>query len=213
MVTSKQEVIMVSNIRRSTVRGKTSRCICKRVASVAAIVAVAASLAACVASESPLVSDAQPVLGRQFTAQVYRRFDGAKAGELKTAAFRWKDGVYVKDGADESTLTRFVSEPLQGDDTIIQGWNATGKLYSYWIGRKVMPGAYLVFPVDEANASNATRDQVCVAAQPQGFCIVKTHEQLMAMALATARAPIKNGEVAVIVEDGFDFAASAPAVR
>ncbi|WP_158808967.1 hypothetical protein [Beijerinckia sp. L45] len=159
------------------------------------------------------MSNAQPVLGRQFAAHVYRRFDGGKADELKTAAFRWKDGVYVKDGADESTLTRFVSEPLQGDDTLIQGWNSTGKMYSYWIGRKVMQGAYLVFPVDETNAADATRNEVCMIAQPQGFCIVKTHEQLMAMALATARAPVKNGEIAVIVEDGFDFAATTPAVK
>ena len=64
-----------------------------------------------------------------------------------------------------------------------------------------MPGADLVFPVDEANDNNPTRSQVCVEAQPQGFCIVKTHEQLIAMAQATARAPI-NGEVAVIVEGG-----------
>ena len=204
---------MVFNFRRSTVYGESSRFIGKRIAFVAAIAFAGSTLAACVASEGPLLSDAQPVLGRQFAAQIYRRFDSGKAGELKTAKFRWKDGTYVKDGADVSTLTRFVSEPLQGDDTIIQGWNATGKLYSYWIGRKVMPGAYVLFPVDEANANNATQNQVCTEAQPQGFCIVKTHDQLIAMAMATARAPIKNGEIAIIVEDEFDFAARAPAVR
>ncbi len=178
-----------------------------------AIVAAASSLTACVASEGPLLSDAQPVLGRQFTARIYRKFESGKAGELKTASFRWKDGIYVKEGADDSTLTRFVSQPLQGADSIVQAWNATGKLYSYWIGRKLMPGAYLLFPVDEKDADAATRTRLCIAAQPQGFCIVKTREQLMAMAGATAAAPVKSGEVAIIVEQGVDFGANAPVTR
>ena len=158
-------------------------------------------LASCVVSDKALVSDAKPIMGSQFTAQLYRRFTDGRAHELRASTFRWKDGAYVVvDGAVD--LRRFVSMRLKGDDEIIQGSDAGGKAFTYWLGRKLVDGAYLILPLDEGHADAAIRSTLCTREEPGGFCVVDTKEHLVALAEATAKGASKDAEVAVIVADG-----------
>ena len=176
----------------------------KRLGSLIRIVAMCTAsfgVASCVASSKEMISDAKPAMGPQFTAQLFRRFYDGKAHELQASSFRWQDGAYVNVGGPVD-LRRFVSAPLKGDDSIIQGSDMSGKIYSYWLGRKLADGAYLILPLDEGDVDAASRNKFCATQQASGICIVNSKESLIALAEATARSPIKNAEVAVIVGDG-----------
>ena len=158
------------------------------------------------------MSDAKPTMGTQFTAQLYRNFSDGRAHELRASTFRWKDGAYVVvDGAVD--LRRFVSMPLEGNDEIIQGSDVGGKSFTYWLGRKLVDGAYLILPLDEGHVDAATRSTLCSREEPGGFCVVDAKEHLVTMAEATAKGPLKDAEVAVIVGDGFKPASEITDVR
>ena len=62
------------------------------------LTAAALGLASCVASERPLLTDAKPILGNQFKAQLFRKFSDGRAHEVQTSTFRWQDGAYVNVG-------------------------------------------------------------------------------------------------------------------
>lgn len=100
------------------------------------LVLSAASLgvASCVASKEALVSDAKPTMGPQFTAELFRRFTDGRANELQASTFQWEDGAYVAVSSPVD-LRRFVSMPLKGNDSIIQGSDTSRKMFSYWLGR------------------------------------------------------------------------------
>ena len=158
------------------------------------------SVASCVASDKDLVTDAKPTMGAQFTAQLFRKFDDGRAHELRTSTFRWEDGAYVS-VAGASDLRRFVSMPLKDNDTLIQGSETDGKLFTYWLGRKLADGAYLIEPLDEDDVSAAIRPGLCAKDESKGFCFVDTKEKLVTLAEATARSAVKHAEIAVIVGD------------
>ena len=180
--------------------------------SVCAVV-LSLSLGSCVASKMPLIVGAQPIVGPRSTAQLFRKFSDGKAHEMRMTSFAWQDGSYVNTGSGATDIARFTAEPLQADDSLIQSADAGGKLFRYWIGRKITPGAYLIFPLDESTIDDATRATFCAEKQPAGLCIVATKTQLVALAKATASKPVKNGEIAVIVEDGLTGAPDKPAIQ
>jgi hypothetical protein len=158
------------------------------------------SVASCVASGKALVTDAKPTMGSQFTAALFRKFEDGRASELRTSTFRWEDGAYVSVSGPED-LRRFASMPLQGSDIIIQGSGPKGKLFTYWLGRKLAEGAYLIEPLDETDLAAANKPALCAKHESKGFCFVDTTDNLVTMAEATARSPVKNAEIAVIVRD------------
>jgi hypothetical protein len=165
------------------------------------LVAISVSVSACVVSEKPLLQNSKPTLGPRFTVQLFRKFSDGRAHDLKTSIFEWKEGVYVNTGGSTMDLPRFVAQPLS-DDFIIQSFNGDKKLFTYWIGRKITSGAYLVVAMNEDALPSERRDAVCQEGSPSGFCVIDTAEQLGEVARATAKAPIKNAEVAIIVSDG-----------
>ena len=124
--------------------------------------------------------------------------------------FRWQDGAYVNVGGGATKFRQFVSRPLQAEDSIIQGSDAGGKLFTYWIGRKLADGAYLIIPVDEEDVDAAVRNTLCAKRQPKDFCIIDTNEQLVTLAKATAIKPMKNAELAVVVDNELKSATSIP---
>ena len=183
-----------------------------RVLRLVPLLAIAASLASCVVSEKPLIGNAKPMLGPRFTVQLFRNFSDGRAHDLKTSVFEWKGGAYVNTGGSTMDLPRFVAQPLS-DDFIIQSSNVGQKLFTYWIGRKVTDGAYLVIPLDEERLPGGARGAPCQKDSPVGFCVVETIAQLDEVARATARNPVKNGQVAIIVEDGLKAGADLKTVQ
>jgi hypothetical protein len=67
-----------------------------------------------------------------------------------------------------------------------KGFSITG------IGRRLIYGVYLVFPLDETDVDAATRNAVCAKDQPEGVCMLQTHDQLITLAHGTAAKPVRD---------------------
>src|SRR5689334_21569448 len=133
------------------------------------IVALAAiSLAACVESQTPLIENAQPLLGQQFEVHLYEEFVDNKAGAVHAAVYQWKDGQYIRANGLARDAKSFVAQPLAGNDFLIQSTDDSRKVFLYWIGRKLSPGVYLVFAIDEMDADEAARGAICGRDHPDG---------------------------------------------
>jgi len=104
----------------------------------------------------PLWTDAQPLLGQQFEVHLYENFVDGKAGDFHASVYRWKDGEYLGSRGLARDAKRFVAQPLAANDFLLQSTDSTN-LFNYWIGRKLAVGVYLVIPLDETDADDATR--------------------------------------------------------
>lgn len=116
---------------------------------IALAVISALSLTGCVESQAPLITDAQPLLGQQFGVHLYEEFVDNKAGDVHSSAYWWKDGQYVRAYGLARDAKRFVAQPLDGNDFLLQSNDEGRGAYLYWVARKVSPGVYLIFGVDE----------------------------------------------------------------
>lgn len=164
----------------------------------AACVAAILMLAGCVESSAPIVTDAKPLLGEQFNVHLYEDFTGGKPRNFHAASYRWANGEYVRASGLGSDAKRFVAEPLAGSDFVIQSTDEQGKRFVFWIGRKLHDGAYLVFPLDIADADGATRKSICGGDQVE-VCRIATREQLVVMARASAAKPPRDPVLGVVI--------------
>ena len=165
----------------------------------AATAIAAFSLSACVESRVPLVANTQPVLGQQFEVHLYEDFVDNKAGAVHASAYRWQDGQYVRVNGLLRDAKRFVAQPLAGNDFLIQSSDEGKQAYLYWIGRKLAPGVYLIFGVDEADADEKTRNAICGTDRPDGICWVTARDELIVLAKASAAKPPKKPALGVVV--------------
>lgn len=157
-------------------------------------------LAACVDSETPLLTDAKPLFGQQGRFQLYDLSNGV-ADRPQSASFRWDGGQYVVTGPKPSDTGAFTTHEFEGRDILIQVTpDEKTKPYRYAIGRKLADGAYLYFLVEEGDADEATRNKACVRME-QYVCWAGTREGLLALARATAARPHESGNLAVILAD------------
>ena len=166
------------------------------------LVALAAgtlSLSACVESQMPLISDAQPLIGQQFEVHLYENFVDGKANDFHASVYRWKDGQYVRASGLARDAKSFVAQSLAANDFLLQSTDENGKRFDYWIGRKLADGVYLIFPLDENDADDATRNAVCGKDSPDRVCRIKTHDQLVTLARATATKPVREAALGVLV--------------
>ena len=62
----------------------------------ASTVTAALVLSGCVESQTPLITDARPLLGQQFEVHLYEDFVDGKATDFHTANYRWHDGQYMR---------------------------------------------------------------------------------------------------------------------
>jgi hypothetical protein len=159
----------------------------------------ALSLSACVESQMPLIGDARPLLGQQFEVHLYEDFINNKAGDVHAAVYLWKEGQYVRANGLARDAKTFVAAPLAGNDFVIQSTDDRGRIYLYWIGRRLTPGVYLIFDIDEMDANDATRQAVCGEHRPDGICWVNSQDQLLTMARATAAKPPRNAALGVVL--------------
>jgi hypothetical protein len=164
---------------------------------IAALAAI--SLTACVESQAPLIENAQPLLGQQFEVHLYEEFVDNKASAVHAAVYQWKDGQYVRANGLARDARSFVAQPLAGNDFLIQSTDDSRNVFLYWIGRKLSPGVYLVFAIDERDTDEATRSPICGRDHPDGVCTVKTRDQLITLARATAAKPPQTAALGVVL--------------
>ena len=150
------------------------------------VIAALASLglSACVVSEEPLLKNGKPTLGQQFDVHLYERFAHRQASEFHASSYSWKDGQYARATGLAQDVTNFVYEPLGETDFLIQGNGDKKSLFNYWIGRRLIDGVYLVFPLNEMDADAAVRESACAKDEPAGICRIATHDDLLTLARA-----------------------------
>jgi hypothetical protein len=165
----------------------------------AVAVTAALALSACVESQVPLIADAQPLLGQQFEVHLYENFVDGKANDFHTSIYQWKDGKYVRGSGLARDAKRFVAQSLAANDFLIQSTDDSEKLFYYWIGRKLSVGVYLIFPLDETDVDDATRKAACGTDRPEGICRVRTQDQLVTLARATAGKPVRSAALGVVL--------------
>ncbi len=170
---------------------------------VTAIIA-ALTLSACVESQTPLITDAKPLLGMHFIVNLYEDFADNKAGNVHSSVYQWKNGQYIRAYGQARDAKRFVAEPLSDSDFVIQSSDEQNKRYVYWIGRRLTPGIYSIVGIEELDANDATRKAVC-GDRADGICEVTTRDQLLTLARATAAKPLRNPAIAVVLNAGASF--------
>ena len=88
----------------------------------------------------------------QFKVHLYEDFTGGKRGtSCRFLPLRDTVSIFAQ-VFSVSDSRRFVAEPLAGSDFVIESTDEQGKRFVFWIGRKLHDGAYLVFPLDIADA-------------------------------------------------------------
>ena len=157
------------------------------------------TLAACVESHVPLMTNALPLLGHQFEVHLYETFVDGKASDFHTSTYSWKDGQYVRGSGWAGDAKRFVAQPLAANDFLLQSGDGNAKIFNYWIGRKLAVGVYLIFPLDETDADDATRAAACGKDMPEGICRVDAYHHLVTLARATAAKPVRDAALGVVL--------------
>lgn len=159
-----------------------------------------AGLGGCIRSNAPILTDAKPVLGEQGQIHSYEIRDGG-ARDPTVLNYRWNGSRYLFRGRSEG-IRDFTVYPYEGRDLIVQT-TATKPPHAteYALARRLTEGVYLMVPIDESDADEATREKFCTKTQDTA-CGVTTPEQLFVFARATAAQMKDRGGVAVIVPGG-----------
>ena len=154
-------------------------------------------LTACISSNGPILTDGQPLLGKEPHLRFYVSRDGT-VREPSAGTFRWQDGRYIPIGGNAKDIGPFTLHAFEGTDLIVQSLRA-GKPVEYGIARKLADGVYLLIAVDESDADAATQNKFCDKAADVA-CRVKSREAVLALARATAAKPHAGGGLALLME-------------
>jgi hypothetical protein len=161
-------------------------------------IACLALLAGCIDSAEPLLGDARPLLGERLNLELYAMRENA-VYDPATANFVWQNGRYTRTGGTDTSLHDFTVYPFHGLDLIAQEFHQ-GAPVNYAIVRRLAEGTYLVFVIDEDDASAATRGKFCRNKRISG-CTVRTRQAVLAFARATAaKRPSVGGLVLLLAE-------------
>jgi hypothetical protein len=167
-------------------------------AAIAALCAV--SLAACVDSTGPILTDSQPVLGARLKLQLYSLRKG-HAGDPEQATFAWNGKLYAHASGGMKDVRGFSVHTFEGGNYIIQSVpERRPQMAEYALMRQLMDGVYYVVVIDETDADAATRAAHC-AKLPDAACRIATREQLVAFARATAARRKQDGGLAIRLAD------------
>jgi hypothetical protein len=176
-----------------------SRCACRafHLLSLGLALASLALLTGCISSNEPILTDGQPLLGKEPHLRFYVLRDGA-VHEPSAETFRWQDGRYVPIGGNAKDIGPFTLHAFEGSDLIVQSIRA-GKPVEYGIARQLTDGVYLLIAVDESDADEATQNKFCEKAATVA-CRVKSREAVLALARASAAKPHAGGGLALLME-------------
>ena len=149
------------------------------------------ALSACVESETPVLTDAKPLLGERIRLRLYSLRESG-AYDPQAIRFRWDGTRYVNAGGSKD-LTSFTIHAFEGADLIAQNF---GKKIEYGLVRKLASGVFLVIPIDESDADEATRTKFCRKLGGSS-CRVESKDDLFALARATAAKPQDRGGLVI----------------
>ena len=157
----------------------------------AGIVIGALALGACVDSSGPILPDADPIFGKQLRLQFYA-LDRGYAREPTQGVYTWNGALYTRRSGTMRDVTAFTVHRFEAGEYLIQSVPARRtRATEYALLRPLAGGVYLVIPIDEADADQATRAAYCNKTKGSS-CRIETPNQLFAFARATA-ARRKNG--------------------
>jgi hypothetical protein len=156
-----------------------------------------ALLTGCISSDGPILTDGQPLLGKEPHLRFYVLRDGT-VREPSAETFRWQDGRYVPIGGNAKDIGPFTLHAFEDTDLIVQSLRA-GKPVEYGIARKLADGVYLLAAVDESDADVATQSKFCEK-PPGTACRVNNREAVLALARATAAKSHAGGGLALLME-------------
>ncbi|MPZ37839.1 MAG: hypothetical protein GEU95_07205 [Rhizobiales bacterium] len=170
----------------------------------AALLCLVAS--ACVSSTEPILSDARSILGDRGRLHIFSApKDGAR--NVLRYNFQWRRDRYVAATGPRAAPVEFTAHPFEGRDLVVQWKSATKwspkqkprglRPVTYFLLRKVAEGAFLMLPITEGDADDATRDRFCIKS-PETTCRISTPEQLFAFARAAAEKEDPDAGVVVI---------------
>src|SRR5438477_12088548 len=142
-----------------------------------------ALLCGCISSTAPILGDAKAILGERIDMHIFNIRDDALHSE-GAAVMQWTGSRYVQQGgaahSDDFTVHAF-----EGRDLIVQTAPRPPRATEYALARRVAPGVYMVVPIDEQAADEATRERFCTKTE-QASCRVTTPEQVFVFARAVA---------------------------
>ena len=160
----------------------------------------ALSLAGCIDSKDPILTDAKPELGQTLTLQLYTLRDG-RARDPERTRFRWNGKRYVHAGGSLKDVASFTLHPFEGGDFIVQSVSVRHPEHvEYALMHTLAPGVYIVAPIDEDDADASVRAAQCK--HPEGVaCRIETRDRLFAFARATAAKKNPGGGLAILLGD------------
>jgi hypothetical protein len=162
-----------------------------------ALAGAAVALMGCISATTPILGDANAILGEQGQLHLFSN-PGSLAREHSVLSFQWSGSRYVFSGSG-SGISDFTVHPFEGRDLIVQSTAARApKPTEFAIARKLADGVYMIIPISEEDADDATRDRFCTKTQ-DASCRITTPEQLFVFARATAAKEEEAGAIAVIV--------------
>jgi hypothetical protein len=158
------------------------------------------TLTGCIDSKDPILTDAQPMLGKEVLLQLYGLRDGHAVDPERTH-FIWDGKRYVRAGGGLKDVASFTLHPFEGGDAVVQSISARHPEHvEYALMHTLADGVYRVDVIDEDDADLATRDAQCK--HPGGVaCRIETREQLFTFARATAAKKKTNGGLAIRLGD------------
>ncbi len=168
----------------------------------AIIIAAGLQLAACIDSTGPILSDSRPLLGEKTVKlQLYTLRDGV-VREPTTASFRWNGALYDRTGGGVPEISAFSVHEFEAGDLIVQTVPTNRpRITEYGLLRKLAEGVYQLIPIDEADADEPTRADLCRKVD-NSPCHIETRDQLFAFARATAVRQKNTGALVLRLPDG-----------
>lgn len=149
------------------------------------------ALGGCIDSDAPILTESRPVVGERLQMMVYTLRDGGITADGEGALFTWDGTRYKHIAGALSDVGAFTVQPFEDSRFIVQTmpWDhARGHEYALMQAAPFMVGAYVLVPIDEEDADEATRKANCEISANHA-CRIKTAEQLFALARATAVKP------------------------
>ena len=167
---------------------------------VAALALSAFLISACVDSAAPILTDAKPVFGPTFRAQLYGLREGI-AREPEQATYTWDGKRYAHAAGGAADIKAFTAHPFEGGDYIVQSVSdERNRRTEYALMHRLVEGVYLVTPVDEDDADEPARAANCHE-RGKFSCRVETPAQLFALARASAAKRKESGGLVVRLPD------------
>jgi hypothetical protein len=144
------------------------------------------------------MGESKPVFGERVRLHLYSLRDGA-AHQPEIATFRWNGSRYAVPRWRLNELDAFTIHDFEGSDSIVQSFKAKGeRVVEYALARKLTEGVYLIVAIDENDADEITRAELCTKGKAFS-CRIENRDQLLTFARATAAKPRQGGGLAVRV--------------